>query len=1047
MAADPSRLSGDLPSISVRRPILAIVMNLMIIITGIAAMLGVEVRELPSIERPVVTVRADFPGAAPETMDAEVTRHLEGAAARVPGVHAIRAASEEGNARMYLTFDPSVDVNVAANDVREAVAEVERRLPDGVENVVVVKANDEAEPVVQLAAWSETLTNEQLTSLIEDRVQPTLLSVPGVADVRLNGNRQRTLNIVVDPARLASHRLAVDDIADALQSASLDVPAGSVESHEQNLLIRADATVVRESLIERVLIDDTTRIGDVASVFYGPAEATSHVRLNGRPVMGLSVVRQPQSNTIEISNGVERAVERLNAQLHDLEIVTVSDDAVFIRGAVTEVLVTLFFAIGVVILVILIFMGSPRITVIPAVTIPVALVGSVAAIWLLGFSINVLTLLALVLAAGLVVDDAIVVLENVERVKRQGVKPLAAAVLGTRQVFFAVIATTVTLASVFIPIAFLPGQAGQLFREFGFTLAISVVISSFVALSLCPMMSARLGTGGAAVAGPVRRVFAGLGNGMVSVYERSLSVLMQAPVLTLGLALALVGGVAGLFQSLDQELVPSEDRGAIIVTLQGPDGVNLLYSDRQVKQVEDMLQPLVDSGEAEHIYSIIGRWDLHRGYVTAPLAPWGERRRQQEIAAGLTPALNAIPGARASVRNPNSLSIRGGGGSGIEFAVTGSDYESIAEAADALIDAIEQRIPAIRAPVMEYSTTQPQVSVVIDRERAADLGVEIAGIASTLRAMVDGSEVAELNVEDDSVPVMIESRYGAINDSDDLRNLYVSTAGGRVVPLSSLVSLEESGAATELERQGQRRAIEVEATLDPDVPLARAVRDLESLAAEILPPGINLVLEGQAEALQETTREMLITFAIALVVVLLVLAAQFESFASALVIMVTVPFGLAAAVLALWLSGTSLNIYSQIGLVMLVGLMAKNGILIVEFANQLRDQGRTVAEAAQEAAVIRLRPVAMTMLSTSLAGVPLILSTGPGSEARGSIGWVIFGGLGFAILATLYITPVVYRLLAPLARSRGDFGRALDDQLERAPALDRSAADRRETTA
>ncbi|HSH42171.1 MAG TPA: efflux RND transporter permease subunit, partial [Arenicellales bacterium] len=525
------------------------------------------------------------------------------------------------------------------------------------------------------------------TSLIEDRVQPTLLSVPGVADTNLYGNQERTLNIIVDPARLASHRLAVDDVADALESASLDVPAGSVESHEQNLLIRADATVVRESLIERIMIDATARIGDVASVFYGPAEATSYVRLNGRPVMGLSVVRQPQSNTIEISDGVDRAVERLNAQLHDLEIVKVSDDAVFIRGAVNEVLLTLLFAIAVVILVIMIFMGSPRITVIPAVTIPVALVGSVAAIWLLGFSVNVLTLLALVLAAGLVVDDAIVVLENVERVKRQGAKPLAAAVLGTRQVFFAVIATTVTLASVFVPIAFLPGQAGMLFREFGFTLAISVVISSFVALSLCPMMSARLGTSGSRP-GPLRRALAGAGNRIVSAYERSLAALMQAPVLTIGVALALVGGVATLFQSLDQELVPSEDRGAIIIGLQGPDGVNLRYSDRQVAQVEEMLQPLRESGEVENIFAIIGRWDLHRGYVTAPLAPWGERRRQQEIAAELTPALNDIPGARASVYNPNSLSIRSGGGSEIEFAITGAQYDVIAEATDEFMDAV-----------------------------------------------------------------------------------------------------------------------------------------------------------------------------------------------------------------------------------------------------------------------------------------------------------------------------------------------------------------------
>lgn len=1036
---EPPITTGGLPSLSVRRPILAIVMNLLVVIGGIAAILGVEVRELPQIERPIVTVRADFPGAAPETMDSEVTRHLEGAAARVPGVYSISAASEEGNARMRLYFDPSVDVNVAANDVREAVAEVERRLPEGVENLVVVKANDEADPIVRLAAWSDVLDNEQLSSLIEDRVQPAILSVPGVADVRLNGDRRRVLNIIVDPARLASHRLAIDDLAEALRSANLDVPAGSVEADEQNLLIRADATVVREQMIERIVVSGNTRVSDVASVYYGPAEATSYVRLNGRPVMGLSVIRQAQSNTIEISDGVARAVDRLNSQLHDIEIVTVSDDAVFIRGSVAEVLRTLTIAVAIVILVIMIFMGSPRITLIPAVTIPIALMGTVAAIWLLGFSINILTLLALVLAAGLVVDDAIVVLENVERVKRQGVGPLAASVLGTRQVFFAVIATTVTLASVFIPIAFLPGQAGQLFTEFGFVLAISVAISSFVALSLCPMMLSRMGDTGHDNPGPLRRIVGKLGGRIAAGYERSLAALMQAPVLTLGVALGLAAGVATLYQQLDRELVPNEDRGAIIVSLQGPDGVNLRYSDRQVSQVEDLMKPLVESGEADHIYSIVGRWDLHRGYVVAPLAPWGERRPQLEIAAGLRPALDDIPGARAGIRTPNSLSIRTGG-SGIEFALTGPDYERIAAAAEQLITAIEQRIPAIRSPVMEYSATQPQLSVQIDRERAADLGIDIAEIATTLRAMVDGTEIAELNVDDDSVPIMIESRYGAVDDSDDLRNLYVSTNSGRIVPLSSLISLEESGAATELERQGQRRAIEIEADLDPEVPLDQAVRELESLAAEVLPSGINLLLLGQAEALQESTREMAITFAIALIVVLLVLAAQFESFPSALVVMVTVPFGLAAAVLALWISGTSLNLYSQIGLVMLVGLMAKNGILIVEFANQLRDQGLSVAEAARQAASIRLRPVAMTMLSTSLAGVPLVLSTGPGAEARESIGWVIFGGLGIAILSTLYITPVVYQLLAPLARSRGDFGRALNDELEHAPVVAHGAS-------
>ncbi|HEX7045366.1 MAG TPA: efflux RND transporter permease subunit [Burkholderiales bacterium] len=1026
----------DLPSLSVRRPILAIVMNLLIVIAGLAAILGVEVRELPSVEQPIVTVRVDYPGAAPETMDAEVTRVLEGAVARVPGVRAIRGASEEGNARLRLYFDPSVDINVAATDVREAVAAAERRLPDGVENLVVVKANDLSEPIMQLSVWSDALSEEELSNVLEDQVVPSLLSVPGVADVAIYGNRRRTLNVIVDPQKLASHYLGVDHVAAALRSANLDVPAGSVETADQKLLVRADASVVEEALIERIVIRGTTRIGDVANVFYGPAEATSYVRLNGRPVMGLGIIRQAQSNTIEISAGVDAVVERLNRQMHDIHIVKTADDAVFIRGAVQEVLLTLLLAVVIVIVVIRLFIGSLRETLIPAVTIPVSLIGTVAAVWLLGFSINVLTLLALVLAAGLVVDDAIVVLENVERVRRLGLKPLAAAVLGTRQVFFAVISTTVTLASVFVPIAFLPGEAGPLFREFAFVMAISVAISAFVALSLGPMIASRLPDvpAGTARTGLAARMEA-LAARAAGFYDRSLAALMRAPRRTIAVSLAAAAIVAASYWGLERELVPREDRGTLVITLIGPDGVNLAYSDRQVAEVERLLAPLVASGVVENVFSIVGRWDLHRGFIAAPLRPWGERPSQLALADSLAPALEQIPGARATVRHPNSLAIRTGGAD-VEFAVTGPDYTGIAAAADKLIAAIEERAPEVRSPIMSYSTTQPQLSVVIDRDRAADLGIDLSGIALTLQAMVDGAEVAELNVEDETVPIMIESAYGAVNDTDDLRNLYVATRDGRVLPLSSLIRIEESGAATELEREGQRRAIEVEAALAPGVALRDAVERIEALAAEVLPPGYHVTWLGQAQALEETGRDLAITFGVALLVVLLVLAAQFESFASAVVVMVTVPFGLAAATLALWASGTSLNLYSQIGLVMLVGLIAKNGILIVEFANQLRDQGFGVAEAAQRAAVIRLRPVVMTMLTTTLTGVPLILSGGPGAEARAAIGWVICGGVGIAIVTTLYITPVFYRLLAPLGRSRGDFDRLLDRELEQAQGKD-----------
>jgi len=1023
---------GDLPSLSVRRPILAIVANLLIIIAGIAALMGVEIRELPKVEQPVVTVRADYPGAAPETMDAEVARPLEGAAARVPGVTSISSSSREGIVRMRIYFDPSIDINIAANDVREAVAEVERRLPDNVENLTVIKANDEDRPIIRFAAASETLSREALTNLVEDRVIPSLLSVPGIADIRMYGSRRLTLNILVDVPKLASHRLSIADVVRALESANMDIPAGSAKSAEQNLLVRADASVIEEAEVERIAIRGNTRIGDVASVFYGPEEARSYAQIDGKRVIGLGVIRQAQSNTIEISEGAARQVAELNRFLQDIEITMIADDAVFIKGAVSQVLFTLMISVAIVISVIGIFIGSFRVTIIPAITIPIALVGTVAAIWLFGFSINVLTLLALVLATGLVVDDAIVVLENIARTRQQGVGKMAAAVLGTRQVFFAVIATTLTLASVFIPIAFLPGAAGQLFKEFGFVLAVAVGISSFVALSLVPMLASRLVRAGAEESDtPARQgVLRRIGRRVVAFYKSSLTFIMRYPWRTVGVALFIAVTMSFLFSVLDQELLPDEDRGLINVAIQGPDGVNLDYSERQVAYVENILRPYVEAGQIEKLYSIVGFFDLRRGYIIAPLAPWAERTKSQpEIASELRPQLANIVGARATVVSPNSLNIRTSG-QDFEFAVTGSDYDGIADAAEAMIEAMRAKMPGFINPIMEYSATQPELSLEIDRERVADLGIDIDSIASTLRAMVQGYEVAELNVDDRAVPIRIESNYGAVKDTDDLHNLYVATASGDMVPLSSVISIKEGGAATELGREGQRRAIQIQGGLADGYELTQAISDMESVAAETLPDGYSIILLGQAAALQETGRDIAIVFLIALIVVFLVLAAQFESWTSALVVMVTVPFGLAAAVFALWATGTSLNIYSQIGLVMLVGLMAKNGILIVEFADQLRDQGMSVADAAFEAALVRLRPVSMTMLSTILAGIPLILSSGPGAEARNAIGWVIFGGLGIAIVATLYITPVIYSLLAPFAKSRASMGQQLEDELQ-----------------
>ena len=1027
---------SELPSFSVRRPTAVVVMNLLIVIAGLGALFGIEVRELPDVDRPVVTVRAFFDGASPETMDAEVTSVVEGAVARVSGIRAINSASEENNMRVRAEFLANVDLDVAANDVREAVAAIERRLPEGVEDITIVKADADAAPIIRLALVSNRLSQESLTRLAEDDVAAELSAIPGVATVALFGDQERVLRVVVEPMRLASYGLSIDDVAKVLRSTSLDVPAGSFKSGDQLLLVRADASVWRPADVEGLALRDDVRLGDVAQAFYGPAEAQSYSLLNGRKVIGLGIIRRAKSNTIEISAAVDRAIERLNRRLDDVEIVKISDDARFIRGSVREVVISLSIAVGVVIVVIFLFMGAIRPTLIPAVAIPIALIGTVAAIWLLGFSINILTLLALVLATGMIVDDAIVVVENIDRKRSEGMKPLAAAVVGTRQVFFAVLATTATLVSVFLPIAFLPSIAGRLFAEFGFVLAIAVVISSFVALSLCPMLASRLpsrdGHG-------MREGYLGrLGNWITGLYRRLLEFTLSARFLVLGVAIMVALSAVALFPSIDEELLPTEDRGSILIMMQGPDGVGLEYMDRQSVRAEALLEPLRQSGEITNVLSIVGRWDLNRVYIIAPLAPWSERTRSQaDIAKELRPKLKAIPGATARVRTPNSLNLHHAGGGSIEFALTGSNYADIAAAADTFLAAMHDRLPQFEDPEIEYQQTQPQLSVRIDRRRAEDLGVPVEGIASTLRAMVGGFKVTELNVDDKSVPVLIESAAGAIDDPSDLNNLFVATTRGKLVPLSAFVTLEEVGVAAELDRTGQKRAIEIDAPLPPGYSMRRAISDIERLADDVLVPGIGLRFINEAATLQDTSSEVGIAFGVAILVVLLVLAAQFESFLSACVILLTVPFGLAAAVFALYVTGSTINIYSQIGLIMLVGLMAKNGILVVEFADQLRDRGHGVGEAIRIAAVTRLRPVMMTMLSTVLGALPLILSSGAGAEARHAIGWVVFGGLGIATVFTLVLIPVIYSLLAPLAPPRAHAGVRLDRELretERAAA-------------
>ena len=1023
--------NNDLPSTAIRRPVLIVVLNLLVVIAGFAALNGLEVRELPDVDTPTITVTAQLPGGSPETVDAEVTSRLEGAVARVSGVQNIYAQSEENSARVRVEFRPGINLEDAANETRESVSRVQRQLPEDVEQVAIIRADNDAQAVVSLAVSSSTLDMETLTERVDTDLAPLFLSIPGVADVQLNGNRERVLRVSVDPLRLTSYGLSMTDVADALRLAPFDVPAGSIQSEDQSLIVRADATSVSAEDVSSIVLNNDVRIGDIASVYFGPADTTSMVRLDGKPVIGLGVIRQASSNTIEISDEVRAMVSQLNQRFADMDIVITSDDAEFIRDSVGEVIQSLSITVLLVVFTLLVFIGSWRATIVPALSIPVSLAGALGIIWALGFSINILTLLALVLATGMIVDDAIVVSENIQRRRASGLGARAAAVVGSREVFFAVVATTAVLASVFIPIAFLPSTAGRLFREFGGVLAGAVIISSFVALSLVPALTARLPLKNHKPGGFFDKTLGRFGYACLSGYQRSLNWCLRHGWVVIILSLIAAGGAWFLSKNIKSELLPSEDRGTIRIFARGPDGAGINFMDRQAVRMEEVLLPYVENGTVDSIYTVVGSWDPNIVFITAPLKHWDDRDKSlQDVVEEIRPVLQSIPGAPGNAFGGNSLNLRGQGG-GLEIALTGDSYERIFQAARDYAAKIEETIPELGTPRISYEPTQPQMRINIDRRRADELGVPLNDIATTLRAAVNGDDIADLNVGDQSIPIMLQSRNRNTSNPADLTNLYVKSESGNLVPLSSIAYITEEGVAAELERQAQRRAIEMEMDLPEDVPINEAVEKLRGLQ-DTLPDGIGLIFLGEAQTYEETSQQVAITYVLAFIIVLLVLAAQFESVNSAVVVMLTVPFGIAAAIYALFLTNTTINVYSQIGLVMLIGLLAKNAILLIEFADQLRDRGYEIYDAIVEAGKVRLRPIMMTLVSTVLGGLPLILSTGAGAEARNAIGWVVFGGLGIAVVFTLYLTPVLYLGLARFTKPRADESQRLENELDTA---------------
>ncbi len=1019
-----------LSDLSIRRPVFATVLSLLTVVFGIASLLGLPIRELPDIDYAVVTVSVGYEGAAPGIVDTEIVETVEGAVAGIAGIKSISSTSQRGRGRTVIEFASHRDIDEAANDVRDAVGRIRSGLPEDADEPQITKSDDDDDPVMRIGITSDRLNPAELTDYAERFIVDRLATLDGVAAVNVFGQRRYAVRIWLDREAMAARNLTVEDVETALNRNNVELPAGELESRSRQFQLRTISRLGSIDAFRNIVVarlgNYPIRLGDIARVERGAEDDQTIVRSNGEVAIGLGVLRQSSSNTIEIAKAIEAELAAIRPTLPEGTTIEIgSNDALFIEQSIREVLIALAIAMVLVVLVIFSFLGSVRATLVPAVTIPVAIIGAFIGLQAFGFSINVLTLLALILAIGIVVDDAIVVLENVQRRIDLGETPLVAGVLGTRQVTFAVIATSVTLIAVFVPLSFMEGQVGRLFTEFGIVLAIAVVISTLVALSLCPMLCTKwlaAGRGGS------DRGLAKLGQ----IYRRILTASLEAPLIVLTIAVLAGSASYWLYLVQPKELAPTEDRGVFFVSVSAPQGATVAYTDEETRKVEALVEPLLKDGTAKRTFAIIGRNSSpHRSFVVVRLADWAERSLDaQAISNSLMPELAALNGIRATVITPSGLGLRGSR-TPLQIVIGGPDYQSVQIWANEMLARAEAN-PGLRDLEIDFEQNQPQLDVLIDRERADDLDISAETIAKTLQTMLASRQVTSYIERGREYDVILQAEDENWRTPTDLDNIFVrqgSGGGSELVPLGALLTTEERAAAPTLERYDRLPSITISGALNDGYDLGAAIAFMQDLAKETLPLGAKLGYDGQTAQYLETTGGVAITFGLALLIVYLVLAAQFESFIHPLIIMLTLPLASSGALLTLWLAGASLNIYSQVGLILLVGLMAKNGILIVEFANQLRDEGRTIRDAVLDASVLRLRPIVMTVLSTMLGAIPLALATGAGAESRQAIGLVIIGGLGLASALTLIVTPVLYDLLARFTRPSGAIERELAKSL------------------
>jgi len=1003
----------QLPELSVRRPVFATVLSLLILLVGAVAFNSLSVREYPQIDEPNVTVSTRFGGASSEVVESQVTKPLEDSLAGIEGVDIITSISRQESSQITVRFKLNRDPDRAASDVRDKVSRVRQRLPQGIDEPVIAKIEADASPVVWLALSSDVHTPLQLSDFANRIAKPLLQTAPGAADVRIFGERRYAMRIWIDPDRLAAYRLTVQDVEDALRRSNLELPAGRIESiqREFNVTAATDLQTPEQfrAVALRTVNGQTIRLGDVARVMEGPQEERTSVRYNSRDAIALGVIRQATANPLALSAGVYALLDRVRADLPlGVQIEVANDNSIFIDRSIKAVYTTIAEAVVLVALVIFVFLRTLRASLIALVTIPVSLIGTFALMALFGFSINTLTLLAMVLAIGLVVDDAIVVLENVYRYIEQGMKPFEAAIRGAREVGFAVIAMTLTLAAVYAPLAFTPGRTGRLFTEFALALAGAVLVSGFVALTLTPMMCSKLLRHNPSP-GRFDRGMERVLNAITWGYAQALAWTLGARWLVVGVMLASALGSGALLQSTKQELAPMEDRGVVIASINGPDGATLAYTQRYAESIERIA---ADYPELDRIFSISGNPTVAQGIVILRGKPWEERERStQQMAREIGPRVAALPGVSAFASTPPSLG-QGFRSRPVSYVIVTSDsYQNLSRVVRTFQDELAKNPSFIQVDT-DLRLNKPEIRLDVDRERAADMGVSVDAIARTVETLLGGRSVTRFKRDGEQYDVVVQTESAQRSTPEDIDRLFVRGRGGAMIPLASLVTTREVVVPRDLNHFAQRRSATITANLAPEFSLGEALDFMDATARDILPEGYTTALNGESREFRSSSGSLAIVFGLSLLFIYLVLAAQFESFVDPLIILLSVPLSMLGALLALKLSGGTLNVFSQIGLITLVGLITKHGILIVEFANQLREQGVDQFEAVRRSAALRLRPILMTTGAMVLGAIPLALATGAGAESRQQIGWVIVGGMSLGTLLTVFVVPTVYTLLS-----------------------------------